>query len=139
MQSPSPKPFWLERASSRTKDRKPVAGSPLALRWILMRSSRARRFARRCLDAELKQHDCKTCLPTGATMQKHTICRARAMLLFQRGLLHNLRLGIAQLNPESMLRLSRMLHIAWTLLRRMFFGSESQIRTGDQRIMIPLL
>ena len=52
------------------------------------------------------------------------------MLLFQRGLLHNLRLGIAQLNPESMLRLSRMLHIAWTLLRRMFLVANPRFELG---------
>src|SRR5690606_29057526 len=74
--------------------KRPEAGSPLALRWVLMRSSRARRFARRCLDAELKQHDCKTCLPTSAQCRNIRYIE-RAMLLFQRGLLHNLRLGIA--------------------------------------------
>ena len=67
-------------------------------------------------------------------IEQHTIP------LFQRGLPHNPGLGVAL--GESGIYAK----ITLDALRRIdgnheeyFFGSESQIRTGDQRIMIPLL
>lgn len=81
----------------------------------------------------------KPCLPTGGTIQQYAVYRTARNAFISERLAAQSSFGHSTGRIGFYARITLNTPHRMDVITKNFFGSESQIRTGDQRIMIPLL